>query len=159
SFSGGGLPRASAPASPSDRIDKFNRNYISCRAKDDFEKDGCSPDFRKTYFVQEGKNVVNTMFIPLHDSSRNLVMIKVAGDKATFPLSIPYMEKTAYMRDIVSAMQRHYHFSEDSAVVVISSFNGRRPMPCPVVSLPACEYIAKNLLKNVLQEGMGAAGE
>jgi hypothetical protein len=149
----------SVQAPSRDRIDKFNRVYVCCKAREDFKNGGFRPDFRKTYFIQEGKALVNTMFAPLSDTSESLLMIKVVGDQATFPLSVTYMEQTAYMRNIISTLQSYYHFSEDSAVTVIASYNGKRPTKCPMLTMRASEYIAKTLLKNVLDEEGGMGGE
>ena len=149
----------SVQAPSRDRIDKFNRVYVCCKAREDFKNGGFRPDFRKTYFIQEGKELVNTMFAPLSDTSKSLLMIKVVGDQATFPLSVTYMEQTAYMKNIIATLQSYYHFSEDSAVTVVATFNGKRPSLCPILTLRASEYIAKTLLKNVLDEEGGMGGE
>ena len=155
---GGGTLKDSAPkegpipSASSERIDKFNKTYVCCKAREEFKNEGYRPDFRKTYFIQEGKELVNTMFAPLSDTSKNLLMLKVVGDNATFPLSVTYMEQTAYMTRIVATMQRYYHFTEDSAVTIVASYNGKRLTQCPVLSLRSSHYIAKTLLKNVLTE-------
>jgi hypothetical protein len=149
----------SVQAPSRDRIDKFNRVYVCCKAREDFKNGGFRPDFRKTYFIQEGKELVNTMFAPLSDTSKNLFMIKVAGNQATFPLSVSYMEQTAYMKNIIAALQSYYHLSEDTAVTVVATCNGKQPSPCPVLTRKECEYIAKTLLKNVLDEESGTLGE
>ncbi|MBN2035222.1 MAG: hypothetical protein JW768_00635 [Chitinispirillaceae bacterium] len=147
--------RPSVPSPSRDRIDKFNKFYVCCKVKDDYARSGFSPDFRKTYLIQEGRELVNTMFSPLHDSSQNLIMIRVSGNATTFPLSVPYMEKTAYMKKIVLTMQQYYRIPEDSVVAIISSYNGKVPIPCPVVDLKACRYIAHGLLKQALREEEG----
>jgi hypothetical protein len=142
-----------------DRIDKYNRAHVCCKAREDFKNGGFRPDFRKTYFIQEGKELVSTMFAPLSDTSKSLLMIKVIGNQATFPLSVTYMEQTAYMKNIITTLQSYYHFSEDSAVTVVATYNGKRPSLCPILTLHASAYIAKTLLKNVLDEEGGTGGE
>jgi hypothetical protein len=142
----------SVQAPSRDRIDKFNSTYVCCKALEDFKNSGYRPDFKKAYFIQEGKELVNTMFAPLNDTSKNLLMIKIVGSNATFPLSVTYMEETAYMKHIVSTMQSYYHFSEDSTVAIIASYNGKKLTQCPILSIRSCKHIAKTLLKNVLKE-------
>ena len=149
----------SVQAPSRDRMDKFNHAYVCCKAMEDFKKSGCRQDFRKTYFILEGKELVNTMFAPLSDTSKNLFMLKVVGSNTTFPLSVAYMEQTAYMKNIVATLQSYYHFSEDSAVTVIATYNGEKPSQCPILTLQASEYIAKTLLKKVLDEESGMGGE
>jgi hypothetical protein len=149
----------SVQAPSRDRIDKFNRVYVCCKAREDFKNGGFRTDFRKTYFIQEGKELVNTMFAPLSDTSKNLFMVKVVGNQATFPLSITYMEQTAYMKNIIATLQSYYHLSEDSAIAVVATSNGKLAPPCPILTLKECEYIAKTLLKNVLDEESGTVGE
>ena len=135
-----------------DRLDKFNRVYVCCKAREDYKSSGYRSDFQKTYLIQEGKELVNTMFVPLNDTSKNLIMIKVVGNNTTFSLSMAYMEETAYVKNIVAAMQKNYNISEDSAVAIIATYNGKKLTPCPVLSLRSCKYIAKTLLKSALKE-------
>jgi hypothetical protein len=149
----------SAQASSQDQIEKFKRGNVWCKAREDYKKSGFSQDFRKTYFILEGKELVFTLFAPLSDSSKNLLMLPVVGDHGTFPLSVTYMEQTAYIRNIVTTLRSYYHFSEDSAVTVIASYNGKRLTKCPILTMRASEYIAKTLLKNVLDEEGGMGGE
>ena len=149
----------SIQATSREQSEKFNRGTVCCRAMDEFKKGGFRQDFRKTYFILEGKELVFTMFAPLSDTSKNLLMLPVVGDHATFPLSVTYMEQTAYMKNIVTTLQSYYHFSEDSAVSIVATFNGKRPTKCPILTMRASEYIAKTLLKNVLDEEGDFGGE